>query len=350
LTRENLPSATLEPQAVIAEYLEANADNPAAPVVAELPASGAPARQLDYPAETQPLVFSWRYAYPLLALHVLAALAFFPYFFSWTGVALAVFNLYFFNLLGITLCYHRLLTHQGFVVPKWLEHFFALLGVCCLEDTPARWVAIHRIHHKHSDEQPDPHSPLVSFFWGHVGWLIYEHREHRHVMFYEKYARDLLRDPFYMALEKKLLWFWIYLGHALLFYLAGLAIGWAVWGTLAAGAQFGLSILVWGVFVRTVAGLHITWSVNSVGHLWGYRNYATRDDSVNNPVVALFAHGEGWHNNHHAEQRSAAHGHKWWEFDPTWVVIRALEMVGLARNVVRPKCMRKSAEANGAES
>jgi stearoyl-CoA desaturase (delta-9 desaturase) len=349
LTRENPPSATLEPETALAEArAQASSDESAAPASsgAASPAeSGAAARRLDYPAETQPLVFNWMYAYPLIALHVLAALAFFPYFFSWTGVALAVFNLYFFNLLGITLCYHRLLTHQGFVVPKPLEHFFALLGVCCLEDTPARWVAIHRIHHKHSDEQPDPHSPLVSFFWGHVGWLIYVHREHRHVTFYEKYTRDLLRDPFYMALEKKLLWLWIYLGHALLFYLAGLAIGWAVWGTLAAGVQFGLSILVWGVFVRTVAGLHITWSVNSVGHLWGYRNYPTRDDSVNNPIVALFAHGEGWHNNHHADQRAAAHGHKWWEFDPTWTTIRFLEMVGLAKNVVRPKCMRKSAES-----
>jgi stearoyl-CoA desaturase (delta-9 desaturase) len=113
-----------------------------------------------------------------------------------------------------------------------------------------------------------------------------------------------------------------------------------LWGW-AAGVQFGLSILVWGVFVRTVAGLHITWSVNSVGHLWGYRNYQTRDDSVNNFLVALFAHGEGWHNNHHAEQRAAAHGHKWWEIDPTWTTIRLLEMVGLAKNVVRPKCMRK---------
>ncbi len=302
-------------------------------------------KKLDYPEEAQPLVFNWRYAIPIIALHFVAALAFFPYFFSWTGVALAVFNLYFFNMLGITLCYHRLLTHQGFVVPKWLEHFFALCGVCCLEDTPARWVAIHRIHHKHSDEQPDPHSPLVNFFWGHVGWLVFEHREHRHVVFYEKYARDLLRDPFYFALERYLLWLWVYLGHALLFYLGGLAIGWAMTGDVWQGVQFGLSILIWGVVVRTVVGWHITWSVNSVGHVWGYRNYETRDASTNNFVVAILAHGEGWHNNHHADQRSAAHGHKWWEVDPTWMTIRLLEKVGLAKNVIRPKCLRKEAKA-----
>ncbi len=323
------------------EALAANSD-PASPATVPATTGEKPrSKKLDYPEETQPLVFNWRYAFPIAGLHVLAALAFFPYFFSWTGVALAVFNLYFFNMLGITLCYHRLLTHQGFVVPKWLEHFFALCGVCCLEDTPARWVAIHRIHHKHSDEQPDPHSPLVSFFWGHVGWLLFEHREHRHVVFYEKYARDLLRDPFYFALERHLLWLWIYIGHALLFFLGGLAVGWARSGDVWQGVQFGSSVLVWGVFVRTVVGWHITWSVNSVGHIWGYRNYETRDASTNNFVVALLAHGEGWHNNHHADQRSAAHGHKWWEIDPTWMTIRLLEAVGLAKNVIRPKCMRK---------
>ena len=103
------------------------------------------------------------------------------------------------------------------------------------------------------------------------------------------------------------------------------------------GVQFGLSLVVWGVFVRTVLMWHLTWSVNSVTHFWGYQTYETGDSSRNNILVGLLANGEGWHNNHHADQRSAAHGHKWWEFDVTWITIRMLEMVGLVTQVVRPR-------------
>ena len=103
-----------------------------------------------------------------------------------------------------------------------------------------------------------------------------------------------------------------------------------------AGVQFGLSLLVWGVFVRTVAVWHITWSVNSVTHMWGYRNYETDENSRNNWLVGLVSNGEGWHNNHHADQRSAAHGHRWWEFDVTYITIWLLEKFGLATNVLRP--------------
>ena len=129
----------------------------------------------------------------------------------------------------------------------------------------------------------------------------------------------------------------IYLVQALLFFVAGLAVGWTTTGVFLKGLQFGLSLLVWGVFVRTVASWHITWSVNSVTHLWGYRNYATADNSRNNWLVGLLAHGEGWHNNHHAQPRAAAHGHKWWEFDQTYLTIRLLEAVGLVKDVVRPR-------------
>ena len=108
-----------------------------------------------------------------------------------------------------------------------------------------------------------------------------------------------------------------------------------------AGVQFGLGLVVWGVFVRTVLMWHLTWSVNSVTHVWGYQNYETGDSSRNNILVGLLANGEGWHNNHHADQRSASHGHKWWEFDVTWITIRLLEMVGLVTQVVRPRAWTK---------
>jgi stearoyl-CoA desaturase (delta-9 desaturase) len=292
---------------------------------------------LDYPETTQPITISWEYAIALALVHVLALLAFIPWLFSWTGVVVAIAGHFLFGMMGITVGYHRLLTHQGFVCPKWFEHILAILGICTLQDSPARWVAIHRVHHKHSDEQRDPHSPLVSFLWGHMGWILVQNRDHRNVNCYERYVRDLLRDPFYLRLERHALWLGVYAMHALLFLVLGFLVGWALTGTLVGGLQLGLSILVWGVFVRTVFVLHGTWAVNSVTHIWGYRNYETSDNSRNNWFVALLAHGEGWHNNHHADQRAAAHGHRWWEFDMSWWVIRGLEKIGLARNIIRPR-------------
>jgi fatty-acid desaturase len=291
---------------------------------------------LSVPASVQRWQVLWPYAISLTVIHLLALLAFVPWLFSWTGVILAACGLYVFGTLGINLCYHRLLTHSSFSCPKWLEHFFAILGVCCLQDTPGRWVAIHRFHHQHSDEQPDPHSPLVNFIWGHFGWLMVKNDELHKISMYERYARDILRDPFYLRLEKRLLWVWVYLVHAVLFLLAGLGIGWLLTGEYLDGVQFGLSLLVWGVFVRTVVVWHITWSVNSITHMWGYRNYETGENSRNNWFVALVSNGEGWHNNHHADQRSAAHGHRWWEFDVTYITIRMLRLFGLAWDVVTP--------------
>ena len=281
---------------------------------------------------------NWPYAISFAVIHGLALLAFFPYFFSWTGVVLALLGCYLFGTLGINLCFHRLLTHQGFVTPKWLERSLATIGVCCLQDTAAGWVATHRLHHQYSDERPDPHSPLVNFFWGHMGWLLVENSQINTVNHYEKYARDVLRDPYYMALERNLLWVWVNLAHWAVFYLIGF-VGYYLFSGIpsyAEASQFGLSLVVWGVFVRTVLVWHITWSVNSVTHMWGYRNYETDENSRNNVWVGLWSNGEGWHNNHHADQRSAKHGHKWWEIDVTWITVWALEKAGLATNVVRP--------------
>ncbi|GAG40664.1 unnamed protein product, partial [marine sediment metagenome] len=154
---------------------------------------------------------------------------------------------------------------------------------------------------------------------------------------YERYARDLLRDPFYLRVERNMLWVGIYAAHAAIFFLAGFGFAWATTGSAAAGAQFGASLLVWGVLLRTVIGWHIAWSVNSITHMWGYRNYPTSDNSRNNWIVGLLSNGEGWHNNHHADQRSAAHGHKWWELDVTYLTIRAMAALGLAKDVVRPR-------------
>jgi fatty-acid desaturase len=280
---------------------------------------------------------NWPYTMSFVVIHVLALLALFPYFFSWPGVVMALAGCYLFGTLGINLCFHRLMTHQGFELPKWLERTFATIGVCCLQDTPARWVATHRLHHQYSDERPDPHSPLVNFFWGHIGWLLVENSQINTVNHYEKYARDILRDPYYMALERNLMWVWVNLAHWVVFFGLGFVGQYLFSDPIPEEAvRMGWSMLVWGVFVRTVLVWHITWSVNSVTHMWGYRNYETDENSRNNVFVGLWSNGEGWHNNHHADQRSAKHGHKWWEIDVTWITIHLLEAAGLAKKVVRP--------------
>ena len=297
-------------------------------------------QRLPLPDATQPFELIKSYAGVLLTVHIVALFAFLPYCFSWSGVFLAIAGHFIFGMLGITIGYHRLLTHRGFVCPKWLEHTLAILGMCNLQDSPARWVAIHRMHHQHSDHQPDPHSPLASFLWAHVGWVIYRHRELDTTSHYERYVRDLLRDRFYLTLERRYGWFFVFLGHAALITLAGGLFGWATGGD---AVRMAVSWYVWAVAVRTVFVLHGTWSVNSLSHVFGYRNYETRDHSTNNWLVAIFTHGEGWHNNHHAQPRSAAHGHKPWEFDMSWWVIAAFEKVGLATQVVRPKPVADSA-------
>ena len=139
----------------------------------------------------------WLYVIPVVAIHLAAMAAFIPWLFSWTGVALAILGVPFYGM-GITLGYHRLLAHRSLVLPKWLEHGFALLAQCSLQDTPAKWVTVHRMHHVFSDEQPDPHSPLVNFFWSHFDWLFYHNTATRSIGSMQKYARDILEDPFYM--------------------------------------------------------------------------------------------------------------------------------------------------------
>jgi fatty-acid desaturase len=273
----------------------------------------------------------WSYVIALGAVHLGALAAFIPWLFSWTGVILAVVGVHVFGQ-GINIGYHRLLSHGSFSTPKWVERMLVYLGVCCLEDTPIKWVATHRRHHQHSDKEDDPHSPKVGVFWSHVGWLFLQNKNTHSLDAYGKYARDLVEDPFYRSLERNYRWFWIYVAHAVAFFAVGSLLG-AWTGGASESLRMGLSFLVWGVFVRTVLVWHITWSVNSLAHVWGYRNYQTRDDSANNWFVALVTVGEGWHNNHHHAPTSATNRHRWWEFDISYLEISLLKKLGLAWDV-----------------
>lgn len=290
----------------------------------------------------------WDYLVPILSLHLLAPLVFVPWLFSWTGLIAFVLGVNVFGQLGVPIGYHRLLTHRSFQVPTWLERSFVVLALCCGQNTPARWVTWHRMHHQHSDDPDDPHSPLGAFFWSHIGWLLFEKGGTHGAASYYKYARDVLDDRFYMYLEKhRAVSIFIYLGHALLFFVVGLAVGLAAGGEWSAGLQFGLSLLVWGVVLRTVYVWHITWAVNSLSHVRGYRNHDTGDESRNNWFVAIITGGEGWHNNHHYDPTSASVQHRWWELDLNFYIIKFLEWLGLATAVVPQRHRgRRSAPAS----
>src|SRR3990170_2030700 len=140
----------------------------------------------------------WPYVIGVIVFHLLIPLAFVPYVFSWWGLLWLPVGNYIFCSMGIGAGFHRLLTHRGFKCPLWLEHTLAILGVCNLQQSPARWVLVHRLHHQHSDHESDPHTPMVDWFWGHVGWLFIENRATTDAETYHKYARDILSDPLYM--------------------------------------------------------------------------------------------------------------------------------------------------------
>jgi fatty-acid desaturase len=298
------------------------------------------APRLTLSAVVKPNRITWRWAIAIGIYHLLAFLAFVPWFFSWTGVVVAWLGLYVFGVLGVNIGFHRLLAHRGFSCPKWLEHSLAILGVCSLQGSPAFWVAAHRRHHQYADEPPDPHSPLVNFFWAHMGWLLVETGVFAPLGWKLQYAKDLLHDPFYAHLERSFVW--VVLASWIGFFVVGVVAGFLIGGSALQALQFGASLLLWGVIVRTVATWHITWSVNSVTHLWGYRNYESDDSSRNNLFIGILASGEGWHNNHHADQRAAKHGHLWWEFDSTYLIIRLLAALGLVKDIVMPNAAARA--------
>jgi len=252
--------------------------------------------------------------------HVLAIAALF--FFSWPALIAAVILYGFAINVGIGMCYHRLLTHRGYKVPKWVEYATAVCGTLALEGGPIFWVATHRVHHQHSDHDGDPHTPHDGTWWAHMGWIISGRALHSETALLGRYAPDLTRDRFHMWLSK---YHWVPL--------TVVGIGLMIGGYIAGGVHLALSMVLWGIFLRVCLGLHATWLVNSATHLWGKRRFETRDDSRNNWWVALLTGGEGWHNNHHAHPVSARHGLAWYEFDPNYYGIWLLEKVGLAKKV-----------------
>jgi sn-2 palmitoyl-lipid 9-desaturase len=247
-------------------------------------------------------------------VHILALLA--PWFFSWSALGVFLVLHWLCSSIGVCLGYHRLLTHRSLQVPQWLEYVLATIGALALEGGPIFWVAGHRAHHSHTeDENKDPYAASRGFWWSHFLWLIYPRQQFFNYESYRKSALDLDRHAYYRWLNKNFLLLQIPLGIVL--YLLG---GW--------------SFVIYGMFVRAVFVWHSTWFINSATHAYGYRNFEVEDGSRNLWWAAILAYGEGWHNNHHARPRVAKAGLRWWEIDMTWWAIRVLQILGLAKKIV----------------
>ncbi|CAK9309919.1 unnamed protein product [Citrullus colocynthis] len=289
--------------------------------------------------------FDRNVAFYFLLLHLLCILA--PFYFSWTCLLLAL-GLANLTGFGITISYHRNLAHRSFKLPKWLEYFLAYIAAHAIQGDPIDWVSTHRCHHRFVDSERDPHSPLYGFWFSQMMWFFdsynltrkvcpnyfnnFQKVERNTFMFYMKHGypdnvTDLEKQRFYRFIHKT---YWI---HPLALSVLLFALG-------------GVPFIIWGMCVRFVFALHITSLVNSVCHIWGKQPWKTGDLSKNNWMVALLTFGEGWHNNHHAFEYSARHGHEWWQIDFGWYVIKFLQVIGLATNVKVPSEKQKLAALN----
>ncbi|MFZ9792351.1 MAG: acyl-CoA desaturase [Gemmataceae bacterium] len=229
--------------------------------------------------------------------------------------------------IGITLGYHRMLTHRGLSLHPFPRFFVHLAGTLALQGAPLYWALAHRVHHARSDKAGDPHSPLHGAWWSHVLWLICQRDDKTRALLVDKYIPDLTKEPIGRFFQST----------------------YVVWNILLAATLCSLggwSWLLWGLCMRVVLVWHMTWLINSASHIWGYRNYETSDQSRNLWWVSLFTFGEGWHNNHHAYPTAAYHGHRWWEIDATGWVISAFWITGLARDVRMPKKIRVSKDTS----
>jgi stearoyl-CoA desaturase (delta-9 desaturase) len=230
---------------------------------------------------------------------------------SWTELAL-FFGLYLATGLGVTIGFHRLLTHHSFEVGPVIKATFIILGSMAVQGRAIDWAANHLKHHALSDQEGDPHSPLEGFFHAHIGWIFTAPAADR-----QRYGKKLMNDPIISFIDRTFL-LWVGLGLVIPYLIAG-------WDGL-----------LWGGLVRIAVVNHVTWAVNSVCHTFGERPFDIKDESRNNWIVGLLAFGEGWHHNHHAFPAMAYHGMTWRQFDMSAIVIRLLAKLGLARNVKMP--------------
>lgn len=266
---------------------------------------------------------------PFLAI-IVAIVNLWGWAFTWVELTLLVV-MYFATGFGITIGYHRLFTHRSFDTSRPMKFMWGVLGCMSVQGPILKWVAIHRRHHQYSDIEHDPHSPhhfgggvhgiLVGFWHAHAGWMFTA--DHPNL---SDYVGDLQSDRL-IRVTSNLFPLWVFLGLVIPMAIGGLIhMSWT-------GAFLGL---LWGGLVRMFLVHHVTFSINSMCHIWGGQRFDCQDQSRNNVIAGVFALGEGWHNNHHAFPTSARHGLTWWEFDLSYIVIRLMTMTGLAWQVRVP--------------
>jgi stearoyl-CoA desaturase (delta-9 desaturase) len=271
-----------------------------------------------YPPQRAQGVPGWVRGIPFILLHLACLAALF------TGAPLAAIGLcaftYFIRMFGVTAAYHRYFAHRSYKTSRPFQFFLAWLGCSAMQKGPLWWAAHHREHHRSSDSENDPHSPhTTSFWWSHVGWILSE--EHGFTPWAS--IKDWSQYPELRWLDRN---HWVPgIVLAVLCFLFGVVTGVGGW-----------PCLVWGFVISTVAVYHAVFSVNSLCHLFGSRRYNTRDDSRNNPLVAILTLGEGWHNNHHHYQSSANQGFYWWEIDISYYILRLFALVGLVWDIRKP--------------
>lgn len=263
--------------------------------------------------------------------------------FSWVYLVL-LFVMYLISGLGITIGYHRYFTHKSFKTSRFVQALLAISGSMAVEGSVLQWAAVHRSHHQHSDAEHDPHSPhthgagvknAIKGMWhAHMGWIL-SSKDRAHA----RYVVDLKKDRLVRTMSA-LFPLWVLLGLLIPAVLGGLLT--MTWTGVLLG-------FIWGGLVRVFLVHHVTWSINSVCHIWGSRPFNSHDHSRNNPIFGVLGLGEGWHNNHHAFPTSARHGLRWWQLDVSYLIILAMSRVGLVWDVRVPSPERIAAKQNRPE-
>ncbi len=265
---------------------------------------------------------NWLRCLPFIGLH-LACLG--VLITGWSPVAVAVcLAMFWLRMFAITAFYHRYFSHRSFKANRVWQFVFAILGNSAAQRGPLWWASHHRKHHKHSDDEEDLHSPVVNgFWWSHVGWFMSD------AGFRTDYSviKDLARYPELRFLNR--------FDSLVPVLCAASMYGLGVWigSTWPETGVTGLQMLVWGFVISTVALFHATFTINSLGHVWGSRRFNTKDDSRNNFWLALLTLGEGWHNNHHRFAVSARQGFYWWELDISYLLLKCLNWLGIVHDL-----------------
>jgi len=336
----SVAQSTNRPESSPLNDLHTPIDVTTAPPVAGADQSAAEpdARLLEHPVQLKARLANLAAVTIPFAGVIAAAILLWGVAFDWIYLVLMAV-MYVLTALGITVGYHRYFTHRSFRTSRPVEFVLGMLGSMAAEGPILQWVAVHRSHHQHSDHDHDPHSPhahgssilgmLRGIWHAHMGWLLRPRPAGL-----GRYVRDLRRDALVRRMSR-LFPLWVLIGILVPAVIAG------IWTASWTGALLGF---IWGGLVRVFLVHHVTWSINSVCHIWGTRPFRSHDESRNNVVFGVLAMGEGWHNNHHAFPTSARHGLRWWQLDVSYLVIRALAMLGLATEVRVPSRERIEAK------